>query len=201
MMPISPSELVRLVGCRIAGSVPWYTAVASQKAGVYVVSLHGDPDRSDGLADPPISRAFVAAWLKRVPDLTLDKTRPKTMALVKRLTRYWLPDEPIVYIGKANSLRTRISAYYKTDLGDKSPHHGGHWIKTLSICRSLTVHYSEVPKGRNPEHVETQMLFLFGRKVSRQTRAQHPEPELVIPFANLEIRGRRDHGIRKPAVR
>jgi hypothetical protein len=88
-------------------------------------------------------------------------------------------------------------------LGDRRPHAGGHWIKTLTNLTSLTVHYAELDSVADPEDVEKQMLRTFSQAVSAQTRAAHPQPDLTIPFANLEIRGvgRRNHGIRNAVLR
>jgi hypothetical protein len=122
---------------------------------------------------------------------------------VARLGLYWLPDEAIVYIGKATSLYSRVGGYYSTLLGDKRPHAGGHWIKTLTNLASLTVHYTEICDGRNPEDVEKAMMFAFAKGVVGTTKTNHPQPSLMIPFANLEIKGfgRRNHGIRNPVLR
>jgi hypothetical protein len=133
--------------------------------------------------------------------LALDGGRPTAAQLVDRLAIYWLPDEAIVYIGKATSLRGRVGGYYSTELGDKRPHAGGHWIKTLSNLASLTVHYAEICDGRDPEEVETDMLLAFVDGVSPKVKANHPQPDLAIPFANLEIKIRRNHGIAKSVLR
>ncbi len=202
-MPITPQQLFQNNACSLTGSVPWRTRPPSACPGVYVVSLHANPDDSSGISNPPISNAAVSAWIEKVPLLTLDARRPTAPQLVSRLGLYWLPDEAIVYIGKATSLYGRVGGYYSTPLGDKRPHAGGHWIKTLSNLASLAVHYAEICDGRNPEHVEKSMLFEFAQGVSGTTRAHHPQPTLMIPFANLEIKGfaRRNHGIANPVVR
>jgi hypothetical protein len=116
---------------------------------------------------------------------------------------YWLPDESIIYIGKATTLGPRLGQYYSTPLGDKRPHAGGHWIKTLSNLNALTVHYSEIEEGHDPEQLERRMLVSFSKNVSAQSKALHPQPTLAIPFANLEIKGvgRRNHGIARGVLR
>lgn len=202
-MPTSPRQLLSQVDCTVTGSVPWGTKPAADEHGVYIVSLHGDPEIEDGLPEAPVSEATVAAWIERVPSLTLDGGRPKPIGLVQRLARYWLPDEAIVYIGKATSLRRRLGQYYSTPLGDRRPHAGGHWIKTLANLSSLTVHYAEVDHGIDPENVERRMLTEFAHAVSRRSRSAHPQPNLTIPFANLEVKGigRRNHAIAKAVLR
>ncbi len=202
-MPTSLARILEQRGCRIAGTVPWGTSPPSNESGVYVVSLHGDPNDTAGLAEAPIDEAVVAAWIERVRSLTLDDARPEPDALAKRLARYWLPDEPIVYVGKATSLRQRLRQYYSTPLGDRRPHAGGHWIKTLANLGSLSIHYAEVDDGVDPEVVEMRMLTTLMQNVTQATRSAHPQSDLATPFANLEIKGlgRRNHGIRNAVLR
>ena len=203
LMSASPRQLLSLVELPVSGSVAWGTSPPTDKAGVYVVSLHGDPNGAAGVAEAPIEEATVAAWIQRVQLLTLDGTRPQPAVLVQRLACYWLPDEAIVYVGKATSLRQRLRQYYSTPLGDRRPHAGGHWIKTLGNLRSLTVHYAETSVAVDPENVERHMLTTFARGMSAATRSAHPQPGLAIPFANLEIKGvgRRNHGIKNSVLR
>lgn len=52
-----------------------------------------------------------------------------------RLATFWLPDEVVLYIGLAGaSVRKRVRQYYRTPLGDKRPHAGGWWLKTLTVA-------------------------------------------------------------------
>ena len=202
-MLTSPGHLLVQARHAITGSVSWGTRPPCDQPGVYVVSLHTDPNEGHGLSEAPVSKAAVAAWIDRVESLTLDRGRPTTVALMQRLARYWLPDEAIVYIGKATSLRRRLGQYYATPLGDRRPHAGGHWIKTLTNLTSLTVHYAELDNVADAGAMEKAILLMFSQAVSSQTRAAHPQQALTIPFANLEIRGvgRRNHGIRHAVVR
>ena len=202
-MPTSPRGVLSQVGLPVTGSVGWGTSPPTDNAGVYVISFHADPDGAVGLAEAPIEEATVAAWIQRVPSLMLDGARPQPAVLAQRLASYWLPDEAIVYVGKSTSLRQRLRQYYSTPLGDRRPHAGGHWIKTLENLRSLTVHYAETGAGTDPEDVERRMLTTFAREVSAPTRSAHPQPDLAIPFANLEMKGvgRRNHGIQNAVLR
>lgn len=196
-MPTSPKQLFAKVGYTITGSRPWGTRPDSRAQGVYVVSLHANPSDRSGLPRAPISEASVAEWIARVPTLTLDDKRPSPSALKRRLARYWLPDEAIVYIGKATSLSNRVAAFYSTPLGNAGPHAGGCWLKTLKSLKSLTVHYAELAAGTDARTVEGLMLRVFSEGVSRSTKAAHPQPDLTIPFGNLEVKPpRRNHGIR-----
>jgi hypothetical protein len=154
------------------------------------------------LKEAPVNAATVTEWLRRVQTLRLDGHRATPDQLVERLASYWLPTESIIYIGKASSIGNRVRQYYATPLGDKRPHAGGHWIKTLTILSALTVHYAEVGAG-NPEEIERRLQLTFREAVSDAVDATYPQPGLVMPFANLEIKGigRRDHGISGAVLR
>jgi hypothetical protein len=108
-----------------------------------------------------------------------------------------MPDENIVYIGRAGSLRKRIGDYYRTPLGDSKPHAGGHWIKTLAVLPEVRVYFVET---EDYEHGERSLLTAFVQGVSKPTREALFDPTLPIPFANLEHPPgtRKDHGIRQP---
>jgi hypothetical protein len=165
---------------------------------VYVVSLSQDPNRSVGLhAQPPIDRYSVQQWISRVPTFELDKSKATASGVIERLSRFWLPDESILYVGKARQLRSRVNAYYATPLGDRGPHAGGHWVKTLSVLHQTFLHFAEVA---DCEKVEAELLRVFARRVSQATRQRVGDPPL--PFANLEFtsaeqRQRKRHGIGK----
>jgi hypothetical protein len=162
------------------------------------VSLSQDPNRSVGLhAQAPIDRRLVQQWISRVPTFELDKSRATASGVIERLSKFWLADESILYIGKATPLRSRINAYYRTPLGDRGPHAGGHWIKTLSILHKTFLHFAEVA---DCEKVEAELLQAFTRQISRVARQRVGEPPL--PFANLELpngkqKQRKCHGLGK----
>src|SRR5437879_2359420 len=84
------------------------------------------------------------------------RTRP-------RVASFWLPDEVILYVGKATSLSTRVRQYYSTPLGARSPHAGGHFLKTLSILGELTVHFATTVE---PGPTEDAALSFFCSRVS-----------------------------------
>lgn len=201
-MPITPAALFREVGLRVTGTVPWGTPVPSRACGVYVVSQSQDPNSCAGLdAQAPIDRRLVQQWLSRVPTITLDESKATVQGIVQRLGTFWLADESILYIGKATPLRSRIKAYYDTPLGDRRPHAGGHWIKTLSTLHKTFLHFAEVA---DCEKSEAELLRAFVARVSPATRERIGDPPL--PFANLELPGggqklRKRHGIGKCTLR
>ncbi len=161
---------------------------------------------ADALPGCPLDPSAVAKLLRVRPELRLDGKRPTAAELADRLAGLWLSDETVVYIGLAGtSVQGRVNAYYRTPLGARSPHAGGWPVKTLSVLPSLFVHYAACA---DPAAAEQRMLDVFTSQVSPDTRAKLHDPEMPVPFANLEHgKGQRKrHGItgarapRKPSA-
>ena len=80
----------------------------------------------------------------------------------------WLPNEPIVYIGKTHqAIGKRVGEFYRHRCGDRSPHAGGEVVKLLQC--DLWVYWSS---ANSPYATERTMIRAF-----RQEAGQ-------IPFAN-----------------
>jgi hypothetical protein len=157
--------------------------------GIYVVELPAP------LAVAPIASSVVKAWIRRVPTITVDGSPTTAPKLAARLAAFWLPSASVVYIGQASGpVRGRVAAYYRTPLGDRSPHDGGHWIKTLS-CLSDCVVWSAATDDY--ADAELRLLDEFHRTLPAPERRAVHDPFLVLPFANLKDgHGRRKaHGI------
>lgn len=200
----SPAELFAAVGATQAGSVPWTASVPLNASGAYIVSIHMDPSASAGMPNAPIAVPAIEAWMAQVPGLLLSGTRPQPEVLARHMARWWLPDTSILYIGKATNLRKRTSQYRRTVLGRSSPHHGGHWIKTLSILPLTYIHFAESNGWSTCGDLEDDLLAAF---IERQSTVpdDHPEPILPMPWANLSAdrpapRRRRVHGINPSSV-
>jgi len=89
--------------------------------------------------------------------MTWTASLPPRMGLRRGCGRCWLPDEVILYFGKANvSLRDRVGAYYATRLGKRRPHAGGRFLKTLAVLDELWVHCA-----CGDEDAEARMLGAF----------------------------------------
>jgi len=189
-MPSTIDGLLRSAGLQPDGVCRWRNSVDSSKAGVYFVSLSPDPKSSAGLRDAPVSDLALLGWIRAVPAMTVDGARATAEALRARLSAFWLPDESILYIGKAGggssrkTLRQRVREYYRTELGQPRPHSGGHWLKTLSNLGSLAVHWSECLE---PEETEKGIIEEFVRRVSPASRRALFDPGHPYPFANLEL--------------
>lgn len=203
-MPASVSQVFSAAGLTPAGVVRWGELIPLAASGVYVVALTEQTQDVTGTrSDCPLSAGAVAELLSVRPELRIDGARPNADEVAARLAALWLPDETIAYIGLAGkSLTSRVDAYYKTPLGARRPHAGGWPLKTLSLLDSLWVHYAPCA---NPGTAELAMLDAFIDAVSASSRAALQDPDLPLPFANLERTKsqRQRHGIsgaREPRV-
>jgi hypothetical protein len=201
-MPTTVSQLFQSAKINLTGTVKWRERVPSQADGVYVVSLSADSTLNAGiLENAPISLEAVRKWVIRVPKIELDNLRnPEPEAIAERLSRFWLPDENIVYIGKTDAkLVDRLKDYHTTELGNRRPHARGHWIKTLTNLESLYIHFAECSMSEWGKIVESFLLKSFINGVSNMSRSVLRDPEHPFPFANLEYPkgNRKKHGIGK----
>lgn len=203
-VPTTVSSLLDSVGLQVMGCSKWNQRVESTEEGVYVVSISDDPNQIKCCDVAPISHDVVEKWINRVSTFTLDGMKPTTEKVVGRLSKFWLPDETILYIGKAGkSLRERVRDYYRTELGNRRPHAGGHWLKTLSILDELTIFWCEC---NDSEQYESKLIELFVKGVSQKTRAALMDSTNLFPFANLEHqigarKIRKKHGLRGTTIK
>lgn len=198
VVPSTASAVFAAAGLEPEGVVRWGEAAGDERSGVYVVALTDQVDAMELLPTAPISDTAIDELLAVRPELTLDGRRPSTRGLAERIGAFWLPDETIVYIGLATSLRSRVHGFYKTPIGAKRPHSGGWFLKTLANPYRLWVHFARVADF---DAAEIAMLEAFVAGVSPETRAALADPEHPWPFANLELRRggrkiRKRHGIK-----
>ena len=195
-MPSSVKDLFDAAGLtRLDPPVRWGQPPPLKTPGVYVVALTGEPDRKDSTG--PVAQVDadkLRALLQRRPELRLDGSRPSPEELRQRLSGFWLPDEPVLYIGMTSaSVRKRVTAYYRTSLGDRSPHAGGWFIQTLRNMDMLWVHFGSAAE---PLLAEERMLAAFAGSVGTDARASVHDPDRLMPFANLRgPLGPKRHGI------
>lgn len=176
-MPFSAVELLREARIDPAGPVTWGARVPCRVPGVYVIET---PDPLDAA---PLDPDAIAAWIERVPSLRVDGVRPSVAVLAERLASFWMPNEPVVYVGLAGtSVTRRIGQFYRTPLGNPRPHAGGHWLKTLSGLETFRVWWAETG---DPATAEDALLKAF---------ALRHGGGLVLPFANRQTAG----GVKKP---
>lgn len=195
-MPISICELFATAEVKPAGVVRWGTPVPSHAPGIYSLSWSADPAATT-VSKPnyiPLPTAY-AHLLSERQDLSVDGIPATPNLLAERLRRFWIPNEPILYIGKAGtSLRTRVRQYYSTKLGDRSPHAGGWWLKTLDELDQLHIHFALCADVTEREQ---QMLATFAGAIDPVHRTQLFDSERVAPFANVETSNRlnKRHGL------
>ena len=131
------------------------------------------------------SDSAYASLLNARPHLSVDGVRATPSSLAGRLEQFWIPNEPVLYIGLAgSSLRRRIDQYYATKLGARSPHAGGWWLKTLADLGELYVHFAACDDVARRERV---MLQTFAAAVLPEHRSSLFDRERTAPFANVEV--------------
>lgn len=199
---LTPACLADNFNMHLYGPVKWRTTLPSEKTGIYIITLPEISSHFVTLPQAPIDIAIVRTWLNRVPKLLLDGIRPSVSALAERISNFWIPDEIILYIGQTSAALTcRTKQFYGHRLGNRSPHKGGHWLKTLSNLDKLNIYWIEQDDAFA---LEQDMLNYFMKQVSEESRNNLFDPSLPLPFANLEIKipslRRKKHGIKNPAL-
>jgi len=173
----SAAGLLRAVGLLPDGPVVWGRPVPPTNAGVFVIEL-AEPRPS-----APIELARIGKWIERVPELRLDGERPTSKAVAARLAAFWLPSEPVLYIGTSeHSISRRVAAIGATALGDRRPYSGGHWLHALRMPAGARVWWAATPAV---EEYEDALLAEFAAGVADAERAGLPDRDVVLPFANL----------------
>ncbi len=197
-MAITVASCFASAGLEPKKAVRWRESLPEGEPGVYVLSLTSEKDASThALARAPIDIVEIERLMLSRPYLQLDRKQATSRLLARRLSCYWLPAEPILYIGQTSKpLQSRLQEFYRTPIGAKGPHAGGWWVKALTCLSDVYVHYAPTDTF---EESERKMLRYF---VANAEVPQHVErPHDGMPFANKEWwtetprRIRRDHGI------
>ena len=182
---LSAPSLLRSVGLMADGPAVWGRPVQAQGPGVFVVEAPAP------LPSAPIELTRVGKWIERVEGLRLVGEVATSKALAARLGSFWLPSQTILYIGTSDaSVARRVAAMAKTELGDRRPAAGGHWLKTLRSLDGLKVWWAATAAT---EEYEDALLAAFAAGVPEADLAALPDRSVVLPWANL----RRPTGERK----
>ena len=177
--------LLRAVGLLPDGPVVWGRPLPPVGAGVFVVELAAARPAA------PLELSRIGKWLERVEGLRLDGQRPTSRALAARLAAFWLPSEPVLYVGSTGtSVSRRVASILATSLGDRRPNSGAHWLHTLALPPGTRVWWTAT---QAVEEYEDALFSAFADGVSDAERAALPDTETVLPWANL----RRPTGERK----
>jgi transcription elongation factor GreA len=173
----SAASLLRSVGLLADGPAVWGRPIPAPGPGVFVIEAPAP------LAVAPIELTRVGKWIERVETLRLDGERPVSRALAARLGAFWLPSQTILYIGASDvSVARRVAAMARTELGDRRPAAGGHWLKTLRSLDGMKVWWAATAAT---EEYEDALLAAFAAGVPEADRAALPDPGVVLPWANL----------------
>lgn len=173
------SDLMQRVGLVPAGHARWGGVHNAARPGVYIIEWDRMTDEA------PIDLHALDAWITRVPTLKLDGSRPTATELAARLSQFWIAAATVVYIGLTTStVSKRLRQYERTPLGDRRPHAGGHWLKTLRDYESRAT----VTWAHTIDVAGTEMALVDAFGVTNRG---------LLPFANLmHPAGRRKpHGI------
>lgn len=198
-MPTSVKSIEDYFGVTVCHTVKWREKVPIDKHGIYIISTSHNtsylPQESSSFV---LSAEQISLWRKNAPDLTLQNNPITNEELISHLRKFWLPDESILYIGKAEreTLKKRISRYYRHKIGKRSPHCGGYWLKLLDNLSSLNIHLIVI-ENNNISEIEERMLQYFINNVSPLTKELLLDKELRLPFANLQLRAKviKKHGL------
>lgn len=182
-MPITVKELVEKVGLNpeLLHRVDWQSHIDNQNEGVYIVAM------SKPLKRIPINKDKIKSDYWKI-----DKIPTNDFTLIeKRLSKFWLPDEIILYIGQASrrkrgtGIGKRVQEYYDTVKGNSKKHSGGYWMKYINIPNKTFVYYIECA---NSGAYEAEMLCAFFEQVSNNNRKRLFGTGIVLPFANCEVK-------------
>jgi transcription elongation factor GreA len=181
--------LLRSVGLLADGPAVWGRPFRASGAGVFIIELPSPP------ATAPIEIVRVGKWIEHVPTLRLDGAETTSKAVAARLAAFWIPTTTVLYIGTSQqSMANRVAAIERTPLGDRRPHAGGHWLKTLQHLERARVWWARTDAT---EEYEDALFTAFAEAVPEADRAKLHDPAVVLPFANLRTTSgeRKAHGL------
>ncbi|MBS1735812.1 MAG: hypothetical protein JSS98_04315 [Bacteroidetes bacterium] len=194
-MPTTVEELFKSSKLTLFAQIKWGQKIPLRKCGFYVVAISDKADELICHAKPQIDNNEIGKWIDVVKQggktILIDKKPGDVVSIKNRLEKLWLPDETILYIGKAGptkkrTVEKRLQEYYETKLGSKRKHAGGHWLNVLSNLSSLNVFLAEYPE-KDINEKEEQLISYFMEKVSNETKANLHDGNNCYPFANKEI--------------
>lgn len=201
-MPSTVAQLMKAVGVQPAGVVGLFDVAPLLRSGVYVVALAKGPhELTEALDSFPVSADGIRKWLARQPELRLDGRRPTPDALADRLAAFWLPDEVVLYVGRASDdgwVRYAFDDFQEAVLRVDAPHPAAsaHWLTAVDmfVLDYVKVHFAPAD---DPEAAYATMLRRFGRAVSPEARELLYDPSRPVPYANLRTASgvRKRHGL------
>jgi transcription elongation factor GreA len=178
-MPSSPTaaDLLRDVGLIADGPAIWGKPVRLSAPGVFIVEMAAPAPSA------PLDLALIGKWLERVPELTLDGVRPTSRDLQVRIGSFWLPTQPVLYIGSTpGSVAGRIAAITKTVAGDRKPAASGLWLHFLRNPADLRVWWAATDAL---EEYEDALLEAFAAGITDADRPVGAKGVMTAPASRL----------------
>ena len=178
-MPSSPTaaDLLRDVGLIADGPAIWGKPVRLSAPGVFIVEM------ATPAPSAPLDLALIGKWLERVPELTLDGVRPTSRDLQVRIGSFWLPTQPVLYIGSTpGSVAGRIAAITKTVAGDRKPAASGLWLHFLRNPGDLRVWWAATDAL---EEYEDALLEAFAAGITDADRPVGAKGVMTAPASRL----------------
>lgn len=171
----SAAALLREVGLLPDGPALWGKPVRHSGPGVYLVELKAPTPTLS------VDLAAVGRWIERVPELRLDGHRPTGRELQARLGAFWLPSQPVLFVGStAGSVSARINSLVKTVPGDRKPAGSGLWLHLLRTPGDVRVWWAATDA---PEEYEDALVDAFAEGVPEAERAALHDSSVVLPWA------------------
>lgn len=145
-----------------AGFVGWIafpairTSACPSAGGVYVITYAGNNPIT-------FSERSCGGWFKgRDPTVSRDA-----------LLANWVEGAEVVYIGKADQLKRRLTQFADFGAGKPVGHWGGRLIWQLPDVETLRVAWKETP-GRVPVEVESELIAAFRHAYGKPPFANDP---------------------------
>ncbi len=171
----SAAALLREVGLLADGPAMWGKPLHHSGPGVYLVEIKAPA------ANLSVDLAVIGRWVERVPELRLDGRRPGGKEVQTRLAKFWLPSQPVLFIGSSTgSVAARVNALAKTIPGDRKPAGSGLWLHLLRTPAELRVWWAATDA---PEEYEDALMDAFAAGVPAAERAALLDSSAVLPWA------------------
>ena len=114
------------------------------------------------------SKEQIASWIKTAQNMKIGNDNPTEKIICKFLEKFWVKvsNEIILYVGKTEKqINKRVNQYYRTEIGERGPHSGGSWIKTLNFIDECLIFWATCD---NPKLTEEKILKYFHNKFSKE---------------------------------
>jgi hypothetical protein len=120
-----------------------------------------------------VARTGSANWYDPIPEAgpgvyVISIADPSLVALEslhERDRHNWIPDQPIIYIGRSVHLSRRLGEFYRHEYGKPAPHRGGEAILNVGVIKR--VDWAALALGEHAK-AEHDLIEAFVAKVGRR---------------------------------